>query len=56
MAADVDAWTPTRTEEDAAVRLLADTLILPEDEQLDVLALLVRLWCHHREMRWKATA
>jgi hypothetical protein len=44
-------WIPTESEKDAAGRLLADLLQVPEDEQLDVLALLANLWCYHQNVK-----
>jgi hypothetical protein len=44
-------WIPTESEKDAACRLLAGLLQAPEDEQLDVLALLANLWCCHQNVK-----
>lgn len=45
------AWIPTESEKGNAVALCSALLRTPEDEQLDVLALLVNLWCYHQKMK-----
>jgi hypothetical protein len=51
----ITPYHPTAREEDAAVRLVNDLLAhLDAEEQLNVLALSVRLWCYHRETLRKA--
>jgi hypothetical protein len=49
-------WTPTESEANAALALLADLLTVPEDEQLNVLALLANLWCYHQKVKREAGA
>lgn len=49
-------WIPTETEKTAAVALLSELLAVPEDDQLDVLCLLVNLWCYHENQRKGRTA
>ena len=44
-------WLPTGSAERAAVRLTADLLACAPGDQLDALALTVRLWCYHREQQ-----
>ena len=46
----MSTWTPTAAETDAAANLLRRLLSIPEDEQLNTLALLANLWCYHREL------
>ena len=45
-------WIPTPNEENAAAALLAALLSVPEDEQLNVLALLANLWCYRQQAKW----
>lgn len=42
-------WKPAPGVEQAAVRLTSQLLACDGDQQCDILAVMVRLWCYHRE-------
>ena len=44
-------WYPIPSEERAAVSMLVVLSKLSRDEQVNALALLVRLWCYHRDQQ-----